>query len=69
MKDRMLAGEPYLADDPELVADLDRAARLMERFNTSSAADPAARLAALRDLLGDLGDDTWVRPPFYCDYG
>jgi acetyltransferase-like isoleucine patch superfamily enzyme len=69
MKDRMLAGEPYLADDPELVADLDRAARLMERFNTSSAADPAARLAALRDLLGDLADDTWIRPPFYCDYG
>ncbi|MFG1654460.1 sugar O-acetyltransferase [Micromonospora sp. NPDC049275] len=69
MKDRMLAGEPYLADDPELVADLDRAARLMERFNTSSAADPVARLAALRDLLGDLGEDTSIRPPFSCDYG
>jgi maltose O-acetyltransferase len=69
MKDRMLAGEPYLADDPEIVADLDRAARLMERFNTSSAADEVARLAALRDLLGELGEGTWVRPPFYCDYG
>ena len=41
MKDKMLAGEPYLADDPEIIADLDRAARLMERFNTSPAADPA----------------------------
>ncbi|MET8308905.1 MULTISPECIES: sugar O-acetyltransferase [unclassified Micromonospora] len=69
MKDRMLAGEPYLADDPEIIADLDRAARLMERFNTSSAADEAARLAALRDLLGELGEGTWIRPPFYCDYG
>jgi len=69
MKDKMLAGEPYLADDPELIADLDRAARLMERFNTSPAADPAQRLAALRDLLGELGEGTWVRPPFYCDYG
>ncbi|MCF0093883.1 Maltose O-acetyltransferase [Micromonospora sp. MH99] len=69
MKDKMLAGEPYLADDPELIADLDRAARLMERFNTSPAADPAQRLAALRDLLGELGEGTWIRPPFYCDYG
>lgn len=65
----MLAGEPYLADDPELIADLDRAARLMERFNTSAAADPQARLGALRELLGDLGEDAWVRPPLYCDYG
>ncbi|MDG4762145.1 sugar O-acetyltransferase [Micromonospora sp. WMMD710] len=65
----MLAGEPYIADDPEIIADLDRAARLMERFNTSPAADPRARLAVLRELLGDLGTDTWIRPPFYCDYG
>lgn len=69
MKDKMLAGEPYLADDPEIIADQDRATRLMERFNTSPAADPRARLAALRDLLGELGEDTWIRPPFYCDYG
>ena len=65
----MLAGEPYIADDPEIIADLDRAARLMERFNTSPAADPQGRLAALRELLGELGEDTWVRPPFHCDYG
>lgn len=69
MKDRMLAGELYLADDPAIVADLDRAARLTERFNRSSAEDPQARAAALRELLGSLGEDAWVRPPFHCDYG
>ncbi|MEU4676731.1 sugar O-acetyltransferase [Micromonospora sp. NPDC023737] len=69
MKQRMLAGELYRADDPEIAADLARATRLMERFNTSPADDPQARLAALRDLLGAVGDDTWIRPPFYCDYG
>ncbi|WP_433529804.1 sugar O-acetyltransferase [Micromonospora sp. CA-263727] len=69
MKERMLAGEPYIAEGPEIIADLDRAARLMERFNTSSADDPDGRLAALRELLGELGEDTWIRPPFYCDYG
>ncbi|WP_240944102.1 maltose acetyltransferase domain-containing protein [Micromonospora thermarum] len=60
MKERMLAGEPYIADEPEILADLDRAARLMERFNSSSASDPDGRLAALRDLLGGLGEDTVV---------
>ncbi|MEU4479835.1 sugar O-acetyltransferase [Micromonospora sp. NPDC023966] len=69
MRDRMLAGEPYIADDPEIIADLDRAARLGERFNRSSADDPEGRLAALRELLGSVGEDVWVRPPFHCDYG
>jgi maltose O-acetyltransferase len=65
----MLAGEPYIADEPEIIADLDRAARLNERFNRSSADDPDGGLAALRELLGTLGEGTWIRPPFHCDYG
>jgi maltose O-acetyltransferase len=69
MKERMLAGEPYIAEDPDIIADLDRAAVLMERLNTSSATDPQGRLAALRELLGAVGEETWVRPPFHCDYG
>ncbi|SCL64126.1 sugar O-acetyltransferase [Micromonospora peucetia] len=69
MKERMLAGEAYIADDPEIAADVDRATRLMERFNTSPAADPEARLAALRELLGEVGEGAHVRPPLYIDYG
>jgi maltose O-acetyltransferase len=23
----------------------------------------------LRDLLGGIGDDSYIRPPFFCDYG
>ncbi|WP_346122276.1 sugar O-acetyltransferase [Micromonospora coerulea] len=69
MRERMLAGETYLADDPEITADLDRAARRTERFNATTADDPDGRLAALRELLGSLGEGAWVRPPFHCDYG
>ncbi len=65
----MLAGEAYLADDPEITADLDRAARRTERFNATTADDPDGRLAALRELLGSLGEGVWVRPPLHCDYG
>jgi maltose O-acetyltransferase len=68
-KERMLAGEPYLADDPELAADALRGALLSERFNSSTADDPAGRRAALEELLGELGEGTEVRPPLRVDYG
>lgn len=68
-KDRMLAGEPYLADDPELAADALRAARLSEAFNASSAGDPQGRCGILAELLGELGEGAEIRPPLYVDYG
>ncbi|MEC4018607.1 sugar O-acetyltransferase [Streptomyces sp. H27-D2] len=65
----MLAGELYLADDPELAAEALRAALLSERFNASSAADPAERQKALVELVGEVGADVEVRPPLRVDYG
>ncbi|MFB6718059.1 MULTISPECIES: sugar O-acetyltransferase [unclassified Streptomyces] len=65
----MLAGEPYIADDPELAADALRAAVLSERFNATSAVDPDGRRAALTALLGKLGEGVEVRPPLRVDYG
>ncbi|WP_328321931.1 sugar O-acetyltransferase [Streptomyces sp. NBC_00388] len=65
----MLAGELYLADDPELAADALRAAVLSERFNATSPTDPAGRRAALTELLGSVGEDVEVRPPLRVDYG
>jgi maltose O-acetyltransferase len=68
MRERMLAGDPYIADD-SLTADYLRAMRLMEQFNCSAADDPDERQRLLRELLGSLGEGTVIRPPFYCDYG
>ncbi|MFD6881290.1 MULTISPECIES: sugar O-acetyltransferase [unclassified Rhodococcus (in: high G+C Gram-positive bacteria)] len=68
-KQRMLAGELYIADDPELVADASRAAELSEKFNSSSVTDPAARRAILAALVGSLGEGAEVRAPLYVDYG
>jgi maltose O-acetyltransferase len=65
----MLAGDLYIADDPELAAASLRAAKLMEQFNTSDPSDPEARLAVLRELLGSLGEGAYIRPPLWCDYG
>jgi maltose O-acetyltransferase len=68
-RDRMLAGDLYVADDPELAADSLRALQLTREFNDSDPADPGARLAVLRRLLGSLGEGSEIRPPLRCDYG
>ena len=65
----MLAGDLYIADDPELARDYQRAMALMERFNRSPAGDPGLRRRLLEDLLGSFGRESEIRPPLYCDYG
>jgi maltose O-acetyltransferase len=68
-RERMLAGDLYIADDPQLAAESGRAATLLHRFNNSDPADPAARHATLRELIGSLGEGVEIRPPLFCDYG
>jgi maltose O-acetyltransferase len=65
----MLAGDLYIADDPELTRDYLRAMSLMERFNRSPASAPGERRRILEELLGAFGEDSEIRPPMYCDYG
>lgn len=67
--EKMLLGELYDASDPALVAARLRARRLGQRLSTLDPADHGARALLLRDLLGDVGADSWVEAPFYCDYG
>jgi maltose O-acetyltransferase len=68
-KERMLRGDLYIANDPELLEDFQRAHKLIERFNGTSAtkADEGRRL--LEELLGRFGTDSQIRAPFQCDYG
>jgi maltose O-acetyltransferase len=68
-KQRMLAGELYTADDPEIAADAARAAAWMARYNASLGDDTADRHALLVEGLGQVGAGAVVRPPFHCDYG
>jgi maltose O-acetyltransferase len=68
-KERMLAGELYTADDPELVADAARAAAWLDRYNRASTATAAERRALLAEGLGHAGRGATIRPPFHCDYG
>jgi len=65
----MLTGEPYLADDPELLADRHRCRLALERLNAIGVADPREREEVLRGLLGGLDEQTEILSPFHCDYG
>ena len=68
-KELMLSGEPYLADDPELVAGARRAMRLTAAYNRTASEDQDERRRLLEELLGFVGDDVHIRPPFHVDYG
>ena len=69
MRERMLRGELYIADDPDLAADFARAQELVERYNRTLHREQVERDAILRKLVGDLGEGVVIRPPFYCEYG
>lgn len=68
-RDRMIAGDPYMAEDPGIARDSDRAAALIAAYNATAAEDHGGRERILRELLGSLGKDTVFRPPFRCDFG
>jgi maltose O-acetyltransferase len=68
-KQRMLAGQPYRPDDPELQAEQAATLAWLGRYNTSYSLTPEARHALLAERLGRLGAGAVIRPPFHCDYG
>ncbi|XZO02334.1 MAG: maltose acetyltransferase domain-containing protein [Microcoleus sp.] len=68
-KQKMLAGELYLADDPELTCERQRARRLTRLYNATREDEASQRLEILAELFGTLGPKVEIEPPFYCDYG
>ncbi len=69
MRERMLAGELYIADDPELDAAGAAALDVMAAYNATTARQEPLRRALLGQLLGAIGEGTVLRPPIYVDYG
>jgi maltose O-acetyltransferase len=69
MRERMLAGDLYRADDPELARAATRARLLTQRYNALDPGDTKAQRELLEALLGGFGDGSELRAPFQCDYG
>lgn len=68
-REKMLRGELYDARDAALAEARIRARRLTQQLSLLDPADHDGRRLLLRDLFGDVGADSWVEAPFFCDYG
>src|SRR6478752_3843666 len=68
-REHMLAGDLYISDDPESEARAHRAARLADSYHHAWLANDASSRPILAELLGSIGDDAFVKPPLFVDYG
>ncbi len=68
-RQKMIAGDPYFADDPELIAGILRARRLTAAYGEVPGDDRIGARQILVELLGSVGADVTIRPPLYVDYG
>ena len=69
MRERMLAGELYIADDREIAEASATALDLTAAYNATTERQEALRRELLERLLGAIGSETVLRPPLYVDYG
>lgn len=68
-RERMLAGDLYIADDPDNERVALRGAQLAEAYRQASLANPVAARALLEQLVGSVGENTTVKAPLWVDYG
>jgi maltose O-acetyltransferase len=68
-RERMLAGELYIADDPESWRIAQHAVARLEEYRVAVTAGEPTAAAILSDVLGGLGEDSQVKPPLCVDYG
>ncbi len=68
-REKMVAGELYCADDPELRALHGRACRLSARLNGVPMDATEEREAVIRELFGKCGKNVFIARGFECDYG
>lgn len=68
-RERMLAGDLYIADDPDNARLTRRAAQLTDLYHRTWVTDETLARPILADLLGSLGDHAFIKPPMLVDYG
>lgn len=68
-KEKMLAGELYIAKDEELARDNKKGRMITRLFNSSTEEQQDYRKQLLKDLFKKTGENIYIEPPFRCDYG
>jgi len=68
-KQKMINEEYYLSSDEELVKEREYAKELCFEFNNLRPSNKEKRLEIINKLCGKVGENVWIEPSFYCDYG
>ena len=68
-KEKMLSGELYLPNDPELTALRQQAHRLSMEYNQTAETDAERREAILAELVPERGKNVYLQGPVQFDYG
>lgn len=68
-REKMLAGQLYDPNDPELAEARVTARQRCRAINQSSPLQEHLRRSLLTELFASGGDSVWLEPPFRCDYG
>ncbi|ALV45580.1 maltose acetyltransferase [Arthrobacter alpinus] len=69
MRQRMEAGDLYLAEDAELAVASQQAITAAHRYGQLWPEDRDAAELLLAELIGSLGEGVEIRPPLFVDYG
>lgn len=68
-KEKMLSNELYNHKDAELTRERNYAYELTLQYNQTKDDETEVRTGILKKLVGKLGDNVVIKPPFQCDYG
>lgn len=67
-KEKMMAGEPYDAHGPELIALRTKIKQVLHRLNVTEYYTDNFK-SVMHELCPNSDKDIHLEPPFYCDYG
>ena len=68
-KEKMLAGEAYIATDKELSQERTKAKKLLHKLNVTEYLMNGNSRQILRELMPNAHKQLYIEPPFHCDYG
>jgi len=67
--EKLLSGQPYKMNDPELMQIHERALGLLEKLKSCPASETEEKDKILRELFGSAGKNLMIKPGFLCDMG
>jgi maltose O-acetyltransferase len=68
-KEKMLAGEYYIATDPQLAQERTNCKKLLKQLNIDEYVVGPKTDLILRQLIPNAPASLYIEPPFNCDYG